>query len=256
MNRYLVLLLGALLAAGCTTYDFQAELPETKGWPAADIRRIDIPVDNGAVLVRAGGDSISATITKSCKGTSKADAEAHLADITTGDSVSGTTLYLWSRAPQPNTRSYTTEYEITAPPATMLHIATANGAVDIDSMTGSAVVIASNGAVRTEAHAGSIGVEAENGAIDCDFAGLGLADTVTLHSSNGRVTAYLPVGASVTFDIQTDNGVARVEGFTIVNYSIDEATHKAGTIGTGTATLRLRSENGNVVIQAGQTGPR
>jgi hypothetical protein len=240
-----------LLAAACTTYDFQADLPETKDWPAADIAHIDLPVDNGAVLVRAGSDSvISAITTKSCKGTSKADAEAHLVDITTGDSTSGTTLYLWSRVPQPNTRSYTTEYEITAPPATMVHIATANGAVDIDSMTGAAVVIASNGAVRTTAHSGSISVEAENGAIECDFAALGLADTATLHSSNGRVTAYLPVGASVTFDIQTDNGTARVEGFTIVNIPIDEATHKAGTIGTGAATVRLRSENGNVVIQA------
>ncbi len=251
MNRHLILFCCTLLAAGCTTYDFQAELPETKDWPAAGITRIDLPVDNGAVLVRGGSDSvISATIIKRCKGTSKADADAHLADITTGDSVSGTTLYLWNRVPQPNLRGYTTEYEVTAPPATMLHIATANGAVDIDSMTGAAVVIASNGAVRTKAHAGSIGIEAENGAIDCDFATLGLADTATLHSSNGRVTAYLPVGASVTFDIQTDNGVARVEGFTIVNYSTDEATHKAGTIGTGAATLRLRSENGTVTIQA------
>jgi hypothetical protein len=251
VNRYLVLLFCTLLAAGCTTYDFQADLPETKNWPAADIAHIDLPVDNGAVLVRAGSDSvISAIITKRCKGTSKADAEVHLVDITTGDSTSGTTLYLWNRVPQPNTRSYTTEYEITAPPATMLHLATANGAVDLDSMTGAAVVIASNGAVRTKAHAGSIGIEAENGAIDCDFAALGLADTATLHSSNGRVTAYLPVGASVAFDIETENGVARVEGFTIVNYSRNEATHKTGTIGTGAATLRLRSENGNVVLQA------
>lgn len=247
----ILLMLGLLLAAGCTAYDFQADLPETKTWPAAGITHIDLPVDDGAVSVRAGNDSvISALITKSCRGTSQADAEAHLADIITGDSISGTTLYLWGRAPQPNRRSYSTKYEISAPSATMLHIATANGAVDLDSMAGAAVVIASNGAVTTTAHAGSIGIEAENGAIDCDFASLGLADTATLHSANGRVTAYLPAGASVTFDIQTENGVARVEGFTIVNYSVDETTHKSGTIGTGAATVRLRSENGSVVIQA------
>ena len=244
-------MLGLLFAAGCSPYDFQADLPETKTWPAAGITDIDLPVDNGAISIRAGNDSvISALITRSCKGTSQADAEAHLADITTGDSISGATLYLWGRVPQPNARSYNTKYEVSVPSATRLHIATANGAVDLDSMAAAATVIATNGAVTTTDHDGSISVEAANGAIDCDVAALDPAAGATLHSANGRVTIRLPAGASVAFDIMTSNGIAKVEGFTIVNYSTNEATHKTGTIGTGAAAVTLRSDNGNVTIQA------
>jgi hypothetical protein len=251
VNRYLSLLLfGTLLAAGCIVYNVQADSPETKTWPAAGITTIDVRADNGAITVTAKADTVvSALITKSCKGTSEADAEAHLADITTGDSVSGTTLYLWGKVPMPNVRSYNTKYEVTAPAACGLHIETANGAVELKDMAGAATVVATNGAVGTVAHHGSISVEAANGAIDCDVAALDTAEAAVLHSANGRVTLYLPADASVAFDILTTNGRARVEGFANVNYSLNEAKHLTGTIGTGLATVTLRSENGNVTIQ-------
>jgi len=252
MNRYLtLLLLGTLLVAGCVLYNVQAELPETKSGPAIGITEVDVRADNGAISVRAGKDSVlSYTVTKSCKGTSQADAEAHLADITTGDSLSGSTLYLWGKVPQPNNRSYNTEYEVTVPAATQLYLKTTNGAVDVDSMAGAAVIVATNGAVTTTAHSGSISVEATNGAIDCDVAAFGIGDAAALHSANGRVTIYLPADASVAFDITTSNGKANVEGFAGVDYSTNEAMRKVGTIGAGTAVVTLRSENGNVNIQA------
>jgi len=252
LNRYLtVLLFCAPLMAGCVVYNVQADRPETKTWPVAGVTAIDVRADNGAITVRAKADTIvSATVTKSCKGTNHADAEAHLADITTGDSVSGTTLYLWGRVPTPNTRSYNTEYSVSAPAATLLRIETANGAVNLDSMSGAAAVVAANGAVSTIAHSGSISVEAANGAIDCDVAGLDTAEAAALHSSNGRVTLYLPADASIAFDINTSNGSANIAGFSSVNYSVNEAKRKVGTIGTGAAAVSLRSENGNVTIQA------
>jgi hypothetical protein len=252
VNRNLTLsLLGTLLVAGCIVYNVQADLPETKTWPVANVTAVDVRADNGAITVRASADTVvSATVTKSCKGSSHADAEAHLVDITTGDSVSGTTLYLWGKVPTPNTRSYNTEYAITAPAATLLRIETANGAVNLDSMAGAAVVVAANGAVGTVGHSGSISVEAANGAIDCDMVTLGTAGAAALHSSNGRVTIYLPADAGFAFDITTSNGKANVVGFTNVNYSVNEAKHKVGINGTGAAAVTLRSENGNVNIQA------
>ncbi|MBN2465738.1 DUF4097 family beta strand repeat protein, partial [candidate division WOR-3 bacterium] len=115
---------------------------------------------------------------------------------------------------------------------------------------GAAVVVAANGAVSTVAHAGSISVEAANGAIDCDVAALDTAGAAALHSSNGRVTLYMPADASISFDITTSNGKANVEGFSNVDYSVNEAKHKTGTIGGGGAAVTLRSENGNVNLQA------
>ncbi len=252
MNRNLfLLLLGVMLVAGCVVYNVQADQPDTKTWPAAGITAIDVRADNGAISVRASTDTVvSARITRSCKGTSQADAEAHLADIIVGDSMSGTTLYLWGKVPQGNARSYNTKFEISAPAACLLRIETANGAVTLDSMAGAATVVATNGAVGTVAHSGSIGVEAANGAIDCDVAALAAGEAAALHSANGRVTLYLPAAASFAFDITTSNGRANVDGFTGVNYSTNEATHKVGIVGAGAAAVTLRSENGNVNIQA------
>jgi hypothetical protein len=252
LNRNLtVLLIGALLMSGCVVYNVQADLPDTKTWPATGVTAIDVRADNGAVTIRARADTIiSATVTRSCKGTNHADAEAHLADITTGDSMSGSALYLWGKVPAPNTRSYNTEYAITAPAASVLRIETANGAVNLDSMAGAAVVIAANGAVGTVAHSGSINVEAANGAIDCDMAALDTAEAAALHSSNGRITIYLPAASSFAFDITTSNGNANVIGFADASYSLNEAKHKVGIVGSGGAAVSLRSENGNVNIQA------
>ena len=250
-RNLLVLVLGSLLAAGCIFYNTQADSPQTKTWPAAGVTAVDVRIDNGAISVHAGSDTlISALITKSCKGTSQADAEEHLADITTGDSISGATLYLWGKVPLPNNRSYNTKYELTAPAACALRLETTNGAVELDSMSGAATVIATNGAVGTKAHSGSISVEAVNGAIDCDMAELGSAMAAALHATNGRVTIYLPADASFAFDIKTTNGTANVNGFTNVSYSTNESTHKVGTVGTGAAAVTLRSENGNVNIEA------
>jgi len=252
LNRNLyALLFGALLVAGCVVYNIQADLPNTKTWPATGVTTIDVRADNGAITVRASADTVvSATVTKSCKGTNHADAEAHLADITTGDSMSGTALYLWGKVPAPNTRSYNTEYAITASAANLLRIETANGAVNLDSMAGTTVVIAANGAVGAVGHSGSISVEAANGAIDCDLAALDTAEAAALHSSNGRVTIYLPAAASFAFDITTSNGNANVIGFAGASYSLNEAKHKVGIVGSGAAAVSLRSENGNVNIQA------
>ena len=246
-----MLLLGTLLVTGCVVYNVQADLPTTKTWPVAGVTAIDIRVDNGAITVRASADTvISAKVTKSCKGTSQADAESHLADITVGDSMSGTTLYMWGKVPQANARSYNTKFEVAAPAANLLRIETTNGAVNLDSMAGAAVVVAANGAVSTVAHSGSISVEATNGAIDCDMVALDTAEAAALHPSNGRVTLYLPADASVAFDITTSNGNANVTGFADVNYSVNEAKHKTGAIGAGAAAVTLRSENGNVNIHA------
>jgi hypothetical protein len=246
-----LLLLGALSVAGCVVYNVQADQPDTKTWPVAGITAIDVRADNGAISVRSSTDTVvSAKVTKSCKGTSQADAEAHLADISVGDSMSGTTLYMWGKVPQGNARSYNTKFEVSAPAATLLRVETTNGAVTLDSMAGAAVVVATNGAVGTVAHSSSISIEAANGAIDCDVAALDAGEAAALHSANGRGTLYLPANTSFAFDITTSNGKANVDGFTNVNYSTNEATHKVGIIGAGAAAVTLRSENGNVNIEA------
>ena len=82
------------------------------------------------------------------------------------------------------------------------------------------------------------------------MAALDTAEAAALHSSNGRVTIYLPVAASFAFDVTTSNGNANVTDFAGVSYSTNETKHKVGSVGNGAAAVTLRSENGNVDIQA------
>lgn len=252
MNRNLsLLLLATLLAAGCVFYGSTAETTDTKSWPAAGVALLDVRVDNGAITVTAGADTaIAAIVTRSCRGTSQTDAENHLDDITFGDSLSGAGLFLWAKAPQPNTRSYNSKYDITQPAATALNIIAANGAIELHNTAAPASIVASNGAVRVFAHQAGINVVASNGAIDCDIAALDSADLVSLRSSNGRVTLTVPADASLAFDLTTSNGTVTVEGFTGVSYSVNESKHKVGTIGAGVALATLRSDNGTVNLKA------
>lgn len=273
----------ALLAAAC--FYIPAEQTETREWPSSGITRIDAGTENGAITVRARADTgIKALITRSCRGADRADAEKHLADILVTDSTHGGTLFLRADLPNVSARSYGAEFDIVAPAATALDLETSNGAVRIVGMNadvtartsngamevansvgainlntsngavtltstvGAAVVVTTNGRVTAAPHEGSIDARTTNGAVDCDLARFDTTDAATLRSDNGRVTVSLPAGVSVSFDAATSNGSVRVEGFS-VNYTLDDAAHKRGTIGTGRATLTIDTSNGDVTIR-------
>lgn len=277
------LLLVALLATACF-YFIAAEQTETREWPSSGITRIDAGTENGAITVRACVDTgIKALITRSCRGSDRADAEKHLADIIVTDSTHGGALFLQADMPDVSARSYGAEFDIAAPAATVLdletsngavrivgmtadvtartsngametantvgaiNLRTSNGAVTLTSTTGSAAIVTTNGRVTAAPHQGSLDARTSNGVVDCDLVRLDSTDVATLHSSNGRVTVLLPEDVSVSFDAATSNGRVRVEGFS-VNYTLNDVAHKRGTIGAGRATLTIDTSNGDVTI--------
>ena len=81
---------------------------------------------------------------------------------------------------------------------------------------------------------------------------LGANESVLLVATNGDVTLTLPSDVSADFDASTTNGVVTVSGFSSVVYTIDQANHKAGTIGSGAgnAAIDIGVVNGDITIQA------
>jgi hypothetical protein len=251
VDRYRPFVLGsALLLVGCLSYNQEAERPQTLSWSASAVDTIDIDVENGAVSLTAGTDTlVTAVITLSCRGRTVEEAESRLDDIVLTDSVIRRTLRLRADVPTPNNRSYNAEFEIRAPAGTALKLKADNGAVNLTDMAARADIGAKNGAVTLVGHQGSVVVDAANGAVDCDCALVPAGSTLRLHSSNGRVTLSVPAGVSLAFDAWTSNGVVRLEGLT-ASYSRSEEKHKTGIIGTGAASAKLDSKNGSVTIRA------
>jgi len=279
-----LLILAVLMAASCF-YLYRAEKTDTKDWLSTGISRFNAQTENGAITVLAqAAAGIEADITRSCMGTSHAEAEKHLDDIVLSDSVGGSDVFLRADLPGASARNYNCEFDVRTPAACAqnlsttngavtvngisadvnletsngavtlsgvagaIHAQTTNGAVTLTGTSGPAVVVTTNGQVTLAPHEGSIDARTSSGAIDCDLIRFDTFDTAVLHTSNGRVMVSLPSDVSVTFDAATSNGEVGVEGFT-VNYTLNDHSHKRGSIGGGKATLNIVTSNGQVTIR-------
>ena len=273
-KRFILFFLVTILVAGCVktatkSYDYKLEVTETRTWSAAGISRIAATTVNGAVSVSATQDTIiTAEITRVCYGLDSVDAENHIDNVVVTDNISGGQLTLEAEMPGDQERSYSASFEISTPESCYLFLATINGAVSVTSMIAGADVTTTNGAlslsntrgmmelettngaVTVQNHSGSVDIDVENGPVNCDLILLDTGESVDLQMLNGNVMLSLPSDVSATFDASTTNGEVTVTGFASVNYSINEPTHKAGTIGSGNATITIITTNGDITIRA------
>lgn len=272
-KRFILFFLVTILVAGCVktakSYDYKLELTETRTWSAAGISRIAATTMNGAISVSATQDTIiTAEITRVCYGLDSIDAENHIDNVVVTDNISGGQLTLEAEMPSEHKRSYSASFDISTPESCYLVLTTINGTVSVTSMIAGADVTTTNGAlslsntsgmmelettngaVTVQNHSGSVDIDAENGQIDCDLILLDTGESVELETANGNVMLSLPSDVSATFDALTTNGEVTVTGFALVNYSINEPTHKAGTIGSGDAIITIVTTNGNLTIRA------
>lgn len=247
-NRTLLVLLSVLLAAGCF-YTHEAESSETRSWPAGGLTAINVDTEGGSVTVTAWSDTtISARIIRFCRGTDSADAARHLADMTTFDSVSSGALNLRAEMPQVSTRNYSVSYELSAPARTDLRLQTTGGAISLNNTDGNAMLVTTGGAITASPHAGTIAASTTGGAIAVDLARFDTTDTAALHTTGGAVTLSLPADASFHFDATTSGSNVDVSDFN-PTYTVNQSTHKVGTVGTGRAGVTISTTGGSVRIK-------
>ena len=253
MRRYSLLLIISILL-GCATgdYDYELEVTETRTWPADGISQITVTTKNGDIVVSAmRGDSIIAEITRRCMGEDKTDAEAHIDNVVVTDTVIADQLTLEAEMPDNDSgRDYLARFDISTPESIYVDLTTINGNLLLNDMVAGAKLATTNGNILGQNLRGSINGQSINGNIIYDMVELDATESVVLSTTNGEVTLELPSDVSATFDASTTNGTVTITGFASVNYTINEPTHKAGTIGSGGATITISSTNGNVTIQA------
>ncbi len=265
-TRLLTLAAVALPALSCL-YVYKLEVPETRQWSDGAIALASVTTANGAVDVEpSSGPLASADIVRRCWGKDREDAEAAIVNVVVTDTVDGDELRIDVDVP-PGRRNYGADVDLAVPDTVALDLATTNGSVSVTGMkrgaavstsnggvtaldTGGALDIAtSNGAVTIAVHRGDAAVETSNGAVECDLAELAPTGTATFETSNGSVTLWLPEDVSASFDCQTSDGDITVSGFNNIRFDTSERTHKTGTIGSGAATVRVSTSNGDIVIR-------
>ncbi len=248
-RRISLLFLVAILAAGCASYKYELEVPETRTRPAKGISQMEAITKNGKISVSANQDTMIITdITRRCKGQDRADAVKYIEKVVVEEIVANGKLTLEAEMPN-NRRSYGADFDISMPESTYLDLTTTNGDVSLTSMTAGAKLHTTNGSITTRNFRGGIDGQTTNGNVNCDLAMLGAPESAVLSTTNGNATLKLPIDVSATFDASTTNGEILVTGFGSVTYTINKPTHKAGTIGTGDANITISSTNGDVTIR-------
>jgi len=255
MKRIFPFLIMIIMLLSCgdstTSFDYELELTENRSWSATSLTQLDALTINGGINVLGTQDTlITVVITKKCMGEDSADAASYINNIVITENISGSMLSLDADMPADTARNYVCDFDFTAPPGIYLDLVTLNGGVSVIDMVGGLDVQITNGAITTTNLEGSIDGTTTNGAINCDMALLGTSDSAVLRTTNGAVTLSLPSNVSASFDAETTNGNVAVTGFSAVNYTINETNHKAGTIGTGDATITIDVTNGDITIEA------
>ncbi len=251
--------IAALVTIGCgtesddsTSLDYELEITETRTWPAGNITQVNARTENGGITVSATQDTlITAEITRKCMGEDSAEAAEYIDNIEITEDVSGGQVTLEADMPDDDDdRNYTADFDINAPESIYVTLETVNGTILVSNMAVGADVRVTNGSITTENLRRRIAALTVNGEIDCDMASLPAGETAGLATTNGEVTLSLPVDVSATFVAQTANGTVTITGFPSVTYTVNEANHKAGTIGTGDAEIAIAVVNGDITIRA------
>jgi hypothetical protein len=249
MKKMFSFLIVALLASGCLNYEL--EETETREWPSDDLDEIIASTENGGITASvADAGTVTAVITRRCKGRDKSDAEDHIDNVVVEDAIVDNQLHLSAEMPSSSNRGYGASFDIDAPAQLFLDLSTSNGSISIQGFTGGALLRTSNGGIDVVELQDGIDAHTSNGAITCDLTALGTDEEALLSTSNGRITLTLPGDVDATFEAHTSNGSVEVSGFDDIDFDVNDSTHKTGTIGNGGATISLSTSNGGIILSS------
>lgn len=152
-------------------------------------------------------------------------------------------------------RKLNVAFKLTVPRAAVLdEIETVNGSVVLSNLTNTCKVSTVNGQVKATNVRGNVHLSTVNGAVEADLDQLDSASRFDLETVNGRVMAIIPSDSNATVRADTMNG-------SIVNdfgLPIKKGQHVGrdlhGQLGSGGASIKLSSVNGQLALTRKQDG--
>ena len=142
------------------------------------------------------------------------------------------------------------------PRRTALRVDRLSGPVHVAGVEGALTVSHAHGDVTVEGAAGAAEVRIKNGDVAVGFQSLPTGGTHRIETANGDLRLCLPPDETVQVDAETDAGTIRTRGLTFTNEQfapINAGARYDAQTGDGGPTLELRTQNGNVLIEAADT---
>ena len=142
------------------------------------------------------------------------------------------------------------------PRRTALRIDRLSGPVRIAGVEGPLTVTHAHGDVTVQGAAGPAEVTIKNGDVEVGFRALPADGTHLIETANGDLRLRFPPATAVQVDAQTDAGTIRTRGlsFGAEQFApINAGARYDAQVGDGGPTLELRTQNGNILIEAADT---
>src|SRR3954451_494969 len=143
--------------------------------------------------------------------------------------------------------SWSVSYRLAVPTRTPLSLKTVNGGITVGTVDSRVDIRTTNGGVKLSHMAGDVEGRTTNGGIDVDLDGTAWnGGGLDLETTNGGVRMGIPAQYNAHLETGTQNGNIRIDFPITVQGTIGRSF--STDLGSGGATLRVRTSNGSVRI--------
>ncbi|UCE20321.1 MAG: hypothetical protein JSV84_08295 [Gemmatimonadota bacterium] len=192
-------------------------------------------------------DSVTVWGERRVESNSRADADAHLPDLSVEMSESEDRISIRTEQPdQSSGRNYIVDYNIRIPGGWQLDIGQVNGNVSISSMENSVISNLVNGNMRLWDISGSVNGGLVNGGIDSKIS-LPASGICGLSVVNGTIDLLIPQSTSADFSAHISSGSINLSNVSLQNQTITP-TSVTGLFGAGAGEIELSVVNGFITV--------
>jgi hypothetical protein len=138
-------------------------------------------------------------------------------------------------------------YRLSVPTQTPLSLKTTNGGISVDNLNSRVDLSTTNGGLKLSRMAGDVEGRTTNGGVDVTLEGTGWqGGGLDLETTNGGVRVAVPDTYNAHLDTGTTNGRVSIDFPVTVQGTIGRSL--STDLGSGGATIRVRTSNGGVRI--------
>ena len=138
-------------------------------------------------------------------------------------------------------------YRLSVPTQTPLSLKTTNGGISVDNLNSRVNLATTNGGLKLSRMAGDVEGRTTNGGVDVTLEGTGWqGNGLDLETTNGGVRVEVPDNYNAHLDTGTTNGRVSIDFPVTVQGTIGRSL--STDLGSGGATIRVRTSNGGVRI--------
>jgi hypothetical protein len=212
---------------------------------------------NGVVRLQGTeAETARLTFTKRARGQSESDAQELMGRIGVRESGNDERYAYVMRSPSPDRSAV--DVTGTTPQATQLRIEVDSGPIALSGIRGPITVEHVSGSVQIGGAAASVSVTSRNGSVELGLQRVPADAEIMIETENGNVSVALPDVVSAQVEARTTAGSINTDGLNFEQRRLNPEGAGAefeAQLGTGNATIDLRTENGNIRLYRGTVEP-